>query len=239
MAIKANLMAVDGPAVGDWIRDGLDDWSTYTLGAHVPAGFDTNTLIRYREPSEADWHPIGPLLEALIGELATHTTTPDDCFHAVWEGYGWLHEGSSAELVAKRHWPSLRTPRPALFRPRRGWAVYGGPRMQPQPSAHQSIPMEVFAAPRFELPNRSYLLMRGAVQEARHIGHFSDEHLFAQSPDFLWPADRAWVLATDTDFSAVVIAGTAELQAALIASNALDAEPVNRSAPIADLGIGD
>lgn len=237
MERKANVRAVPDPSVGDWIREGLGDWDTYSVAAHVPAGFETYTLIRYPRPNATDEHPAEALLAALVETLEPHTGTPDDCTLAVWEGNGWAYEGSSAVLTAAPRWPRLRPARPARFRFRRGWSLHGGTPPAPIPSTRQSIPLEVFATPRFELPNRTYLLLRGHVREARNIGQYAGDRLFAQCPDYMWPADRAWIVTTDTDLCGAFVGGSPELQQALMACDALDTVTIAREALISDLDI--
>ena len=43
----------------------------------------------------------------------------------------------------------------------------------------------------------------------------------------MWPADRAWCVATEIDFDSTLIGGTAQLARQLLNDPALDAWPVN------------
>jgi hypothetical protein len=58
--------------------------------------------------------------------------------------------------------------------------------------------MTDLAATRFDVPHRSYVLLRGSLADfdawaTRAVGSS------AQPPAFLWPADRAWCLVRDVD----------------------------------------
>jgi len=38
------------------------------------------------------------LLSVMCVALAEHTSTPESCWFCLWEGYGWLHEGSKSTV---------------------------------------------------------------------------------------------------------------------------------------------
>jgi len=80
------------------------------------------------------------VLRLLTTVLARHTSTPEDCFFALWDGYGDLH-GSPAVGVL----PSSRSHR------RRG---LGTP-----PAIPPAFSPEVLSAPRVQIPARSYLAL--------------------------------------------------------------------------------
>lgn len=235
--IKVDLVAVADTSAGAWIRDALADWSTHTVAAHVPAGFEAYTLVRQARGDDRNPDVDLQARSIVVGILAANTTTPEDCFHAVWDGYGWLHVGSTFVLEAESKPPGARRLRPAPFRARAGWALHRGPQPTTAPNPAQTLPDEAFAAPRFELPNRSYLLLRGALSESLKLGHVVGEYLFTQEPDLLWPADHSWVSVTDTDFDATIIGGSTALQCALLANRELVTQAVDLDVPIAALGI--
>jgi hypothetical protein len=65
----------------------------------------------------------------------------------------------------------------------------------------QAFPRSVWHAPRMSVPNRDYVLLRGAAADLTaaaggwpHQGDLSPAH-----PAFAWPADRAWCVAADVD----------------------------------------
>lgn len=51
---------------------------------------------------------------------------------------------------------------------------------------------------------RRYMLLRGAVS----AGASMMPHPSGHAPDLMWPADRAWLLATDTDIDHAFLGGT-------------------------------
>jgi hypothetical protein len=144
-------------------------------------------------------------LSSVLDVLGGFTADQDDCIHALWEGWGWLGEGSWALLT---------------FSDEAG-------RSEPAPTARPGLPDDVLRLPRLELPNRGYLLFRGPLEAALRMGHqVTDDWFTPQSPSLLWPADRTWCLATEVDFDSTLIGGPAELAEALLRHPALEAWPV-------------
>jgi hypothetical protein len=76
------------------------------------------------------------------------------------------------------------------------------------------------------LPDREYLLLEGPLSATDEVGH--DEGLVpgSQSPNLLWPADRAWFVASEIDFDSTLVGGTEDLIGAILAEPGLDAWPV-------------
>jgi hypothetical protein len=72
--------------------------------------------------------------EVLAALLRQRTTTPDDCWFCVWDGYGWESRQQTSPTG-------------------------GPPRILPDP-----IPSGVRNGPRVRLPHRDYLLFRGPVE---------------------------------------------------------------------------
>lgn len=152
-------------------------------------------------------------LAALLPVLAAHTTTPDDCWFGLWDGFGFLHKGgvsffvvadtpqeeaaARAEMTA--HWPGL----------------------------------DVSRMPLLHLPERDYLLFRGTVHDARvgvGIGPYANET--REGPNLAWPADRSWFLATESDLTSTYLACTRALAEALTAAPALEALVLPPHAPV-------
>ena len=79
------------------------------------------------------------------------------------------------------------------------------------------IPAEV---PRFVLPPRRYLLLRGA------LGAVLSAEPLPTLPDRWWPEDRAWCLGGDVDEDCTYVAGSAELIADVLAAGDLEAYQV-------------
>jgi hypothetical protein len=128
-------------------------------------------------------------------------TGGQECFHALWEGWGWDGAGvavASASTTGEPP-PPVPTPRPA-------------------------IAPEVWHGPRLRLPGRDYLLFSGPLSAALRTGHQLTATWFdPQSPNLLWPRDRSWCLASEIDFDSTLVAGSAPVIEAVLAAPGLEA----------------
>jgi hypothetical protein len=155
------------------------------------------------EPFEGNLDPA--TLATLLDVLAP-ATGDQDCFHALWDGWGWLHPGAVAVVAAHD-----------------GDDDGDGP----PPTIEPGLPPEVLALPRLRLPHREYLVFRGPLRAASALGWDSPVFGFdPQSPSLLWPADRSWCVATEIDFDSTLVAGDEDLVAAVLAAPGLEAWPV-------------
>jgi hypothetical protein len=134
-------------------------------------------------------------LSPLLNVLAGHTTTADDCVYGLWEGWGWIY-GS-----------------PAI-------ATLGSRAPVTSPFTAQEL-----ASPRVHLPSRDYLLLRGPLSGALALSCYGENWPAWQSPNLLWPADRAWFLASEIDFNSTLVAGDTDLIADILACPALESWP--------------
>ena len=143
----------------------------------------------------------------LIAILARHTSTPQDCFFGLWEGFGDIHGSPAVGFFAGRGRHPLDIP--------------------------PAFPPEVLTGPRVEIPGRRYFLFRGRLD---HAGHWGAEDMAPgcprpiNSPNLMWPADHAWFVATEIDLPWTGVAGTTELLSDLMADHALDTELVTPGA---------
>ncbi len=89
-------------------------------------------------------------------------------------------------------------------------------------------PVEAWAGPEvLDLEQRSYLIRRGPLTLARDLGWSSDEGTrSAEPPSLIWPADRAWFVASDPDLDFTCVGGSAMLVQALRAESLLEVWPV-------------
>lgn len=146
--------------------------------------------------------PPGALADVLE-ILSGFTVDPGECYHAVWDGWGWLHGGGATISVYCESDPQR-------FR-------------APQPSA-PAMPEQALAGPRLRHPGRDYLLFHGPLRAAMNIGHqVTADWRLPQSPSLLWPADRSWLLATEIDFDSTLVGGSTELVEELLRGPRLEA----------------
>jgi hypothetical protein len=201
---------------------------------------------RYADPQpgllEAD------LVAVAAETLVAHTTTPDDGFIAVWEGWGGvvggMGYGPSRVLYAISDGSAAADPRHADFLAHSARDslndVFRKPTWQPG-----ILSDEVSRGARLSLPNREHVLFRGGVAELADrawvlAAPWRDPALESQglaprveSPSLVWPDDRAWVLVTEVDYDSTIVGGTPGLVRALCADPRLEALPIREGA---DLG---
>ena len=99
---------------------------------------------------------------------------------------------------------------------------------------NQSIRTALSKLPSFDLPNRRYYLVCGAVAAASRIER--PDGKFPQPPDLWWPEDRRWFVGGDTDLDWCYIAGSVQLVSAVVAgfqgqTRAVDWKASNAIAP--------
>ena len=243
MSEKAQLDITTDLSVGDWIRESLAPWVMFseipvTIGIVIPKGFESYVLIHHAGPGANHVSIENENLGRLIEILSKFTTSPEDCFHALWDGHGWMHSGAIGTFKVVRH-PKLHGLVRALKISRflRTLSLNIGAkrfrkrnRTQNQSLDHldsHTLPDGIMKSERFKLPNRDYLLMRGPLSEAAKIGWTFSESFQPQPPNLLWPSDRSWILANEIDFNVTLIGGSESLISAILNSSALIAERFN------------
>jgi len=148
------------------------------------------------------------LYAALCDLLEAHTSTPQQCWFCLWDGYGQLQGGAAvAKLDVGGAAPVDEAPQPPAFEP----AITHGPRVS--------------------IPGREYLLLEGHL---RGWGHFFAE--WWESPNIIWPEDRAWCVATEIDLDSTYLGGSAELIESLVADDRFEALEVRPDDPIDTTG---
>jgi hypothetical protein len=183
-----------------------------------PAGFEAYARLRflpdpqYPGQSEnavevADGRSDAETLSALIDRLATRTSTPEDCYFCLWDGWGALDPtgGAIRDLsIAKEPDPNAVP----------GWA--------PRPAP------DVDDGPKIMVPNRSYYLFRGRLSD---LGDWGLGYRGVLEPAFIWPADHAWCVAKDVDPHWAGLGADRDVVDALVADPGLDvvaADPAER-----------
>jgi hypothetical protein len=159
------------------------------------------------EPEEGNLDPRA--LRALCRVLQSHTSTPQQCFFALWDGYGWIHGSPSVGVLRRERSRFLRLPR--TLRRRR----------DPVPPG---LVEEAGEAPRLQHPGRDYLLFTGSLDAATAMGWQAEEDWFLpQSPNLFWPEDHAWCVATEIDLRSTLVGGTTHLVTSVLSEAGLEA----------------
>jgi hypothetical protein len=140
--------------------------------------------------------------EVLAGTLRDWTSTPEDCWFCVWDGYGWESARPLFFVASSDTRQPPATPAP----PRRG-----------------PVPGPVLEGPRVQLPHRSYLLYQGSAEAVLTLPAL--EGAFGQCPNLWWPGDRAWCVASEIDLPWTYIGGPRGLIDAILADDRIEALP--------------
>jgi hypothetical protein len=178
-------------SAASWLVDGDLPWQR--LVTFGPAGFPAYARLRFLpDPAypgqseadaalDADAPPETGQLRALLDTLARFTSSPDDCYFCLWDG--WFSEFTGSTGVTAVHQVS-GTARPGL------WT---------EPVPRHRVP----AQPKVRLPHRAYYLFQGMLSDFGDWG--ADESLpdvtsqHVPYPAFIWPSDHRWCVAKDVD----------------------------------------
>ena len=192
-------------------------------GAIAGKQFDDVDLAEgWRVQPPSDGHMDPDQLAVVAGLLAAHTTTPGTTFAGVWNGYGELHPGSASVIVytSTDAGPGARSEAEESFR-----------RMM-RDAVSQEVASAVQQGPLLELPQREYVLLTADVREFADPAWTETAGLGwaggfgGPTPNLLWPADRAWLLASEIDFDSTLIGGSQTLIDAVVADPALESAEV-------------
>ena len=184
-----------------WIAPTLGSFGT--VGGLVPQGYERYLLFDHRGGEPRGWDGVCRLFEQLVPVLARHTSTPDHCWFAIWEGYGF-----DTFMILLASMPRDDEERRDVERERQRLREDDAQR-------NRSIRTALSRLPSFDLPNRRYYLVYGAVTAASEIER--PDGKFPQPPDLWWPEDRRWFVGGDTDLEWCYIAGSVRLAAAVAA----------------------
>lgn len=207
------LRALGDVSCGAWLAD---DPAPAGLRARVgPSGFAAYARVLHRAGGDGErqeGHLDNALLAALIDVLAAHTTTPDDCCFALWEGYGDIHGGEAASFLSAFSgsplWPSR------IFTKEKPLA--------PPPPAFGP---EIMDGPLLTVGDLSYFLFAGPLSDAGQWGAASyrgGAPRDINSPNLMWPADRAWFVTTAIEGTWTGVGGSTALIDALLRDDRLE-----------------
>ena len=156
-------------------------------------------------PGTRDVEPgVGSLEEncfhTLTGVLSNYTSTVENCWFCLWDGFGNLKPGSSVRLA------SIST--------------FG---RESKTSSNPGEQPDYVESPRVETSHRKYILFSGELGAASAFLEFP----MGQSPNIWWPDDRGWCVATEIDLQSTYVGGSAACIEAVLNRPALEAFPVN------------
>lgn len=166
-----------------------------------------------------------PQLPALCQVLERHTTTPDQCWLTVWEGFGNLPE-------------KWRRTAPRVQQPHRAYYIFGRPLRD---VLEFSIRIVRAGRDQDPLPPSMAPLVAatGSMPEQRpesQIERRSELPVWVQSPNQWWPQDRAWCVASEIDFDSTLVAGSQELVAEVMSHPQLEAFEVSSTDDLTHAG---
>lgn len=145
-------------------------------------------------------------VDALVTALAP--STRGQCHFGLWDGWGWLHPGGVV-----------------YYAPADGSLV--GARAQEELQQHYDRSMSgvhsfigACALSDDVGGGRPMRLFDGSIESVRAIGHdaFGDGSLSRQCPQWWWPSDRTWFVATEIDYPWTYLAGSELLVNDVLAS---------------------
>ena len=199
-----------------WLS-GVCSTRPWTVGGLLPARYET--VIRLHAPDQipGDWWDLYRRLFDMVASIgASHTTTPDLAWFAVWEGHGfgvssgemvWTHppahdeEGRAREASIERNSAAVN-------------------------ERNARVGPALAAVPRIALDDRSYFLLEGPLSGLNGL-RYPDDDVW-RNPDLFWPDDRSWFAATDVDFWSLYVAGRSGFTRELARSATTSTEIVDR-----------
>ncbi|WP_300266254.1 hypothetical protein [Microbacterium sp.] len=186
-------------------------------------------------------------LARVAGHLAAHTTTASDAYAGLWSGWGGL-VGFMGQAPSRAFLQFGEPDSPELARHNemlgRSFTDRFNNVFRRSTWQEGILSREISEGPRLQLPDREYILFRADVRtfedpswilDAPWRDRPAEEHGFepsAQAPGLMWPADQAWVLASEIDYDSTIIAGSAGLIEAICADAALEALPIPEGADL-------
>jgi hypothetical protein len=213
------------PADVDWIAAHRRPFDDFSVGSLVPVVFEAYARILHPAWASSDeevptvrWDTVaswsGRTIHALAQweSLATPVAGSAAVAPFVTPPYGDGLPAEGLAMLCDLLAAHTRTPEDCFIGV---WSGYGWP-------------VEAWTGPDvLDLENRSYLVRRGPLALALQVGQPPLAYRYwLEPPNLLWPADRAWFVASDTDLDSTYLGGSGALIDALLAHPSLEAWPV-------------
>lgn len=191
--LKPNFTYVHDLSAADWIFENLDEFSWEgqdSLSTFIPKGFESyiairhdNAVVESEEGIEIDW-------EIFTKKLLPFTSTPEDCYYGLWEGYGNEYLVRHSELFKKNFGEGkekILDYREVNF---------------------LSFPF-----------GRNLFLFKGKLLDSLNL-EFNDPNWMSRTrPNIAWPSDKNWIYFNEIDFEVTLLAGSEELIASIESSD--------------------
>lgn len=200
-------------SAADWWVGADAGWRA--LADQGPPTFDAYATVWLHDVGDEHFRSDEELFQVVTGTCTEHTTTPEDAFFGLWDGWADLDGGERISTI------DLGADFGRIFTP-------AAPRRPPP-----AFPERVLEGPRVRLLGdgdeemRAYLLFHGPLSMAGEWGATplaADWPRAIAPPSIAWPADRAWFVAADAEASFLTVGGTDALARAIIDHPDLRAE---------------
>jgi hypothetical protein len=207
-------------SAASWIADRLHPFCQDT-GSVVPSGFDRYLRLfhpvlvdgggteRWSDIAERNGRIVHPEMQLHMINRPVGTSAPTNYEPGRGFSSGSLPPAERAVLIEHLR-PATTTPDACWFAV---WEGFGA-------LDDQGV------ADRIVLPSRSYLLASGSVYDVM-LSALDDP--WDQSANLWWPADLAWIVATEVDYAWTYVGGSATLIEGLCADARLEALPAQLS----------
>lgn len=236
---------------GDWLRERIGDRDWGRVGDVAGAGFEAYARILHPVPAHrvdlavTDRWGMHPVLEeetlwpwsevAGRQELTMHPLVQWNRLADIHDGIdfadGWrvgqTREGDfEAALLAglvEHLQQATVTPEELVVGVWDGWG---------------ELDVAACAGPLLELPGRDYLLLTARSAELAdetwpsRTGIWSKPMEDGPAPQLIWPADHAWVVASEIDWDSTIVAGSRELVDAVLADGRFEAYEVGEGSDL-------
>lgn len=228
------LEIVDGAEAGEWIGEGLSGRSGSVTNT-VPDRFDAYVRVlhpAYRDDDAVTWaevadelgraiHPLAQW-DAIVGASRYRDEEPD------WPGAapetGSLEPEKLAALaeILAGHSAAERWFFAIWTGSTWGHVSPGEIEMHSTDDLSSAFPDEQARRAPLKVPGREYAVLVGPPAAATEI----EDRLSGNSPQLIWPEDRAWCVGTGIDFDSTLVGGTEGLARAILDDPRLEAFPI-------------
>ena len=133
---KINLKLISDYSELEWLKNSLTPWPEIghlQLSSIIPSGHQSYVAVRCSN-SDPKIGPVGTLdYEKLFKYLQKFTSSPEVCFSALWNGFGWDVESELPQFFENLNFQNYK-----LFElPNRAYYVFSGPLLENLKMGHK------------------------------------------------------------------------------------------------------